>query len=226
MAKQMTPVPDSQPAILGTNLDSIIVLKTYQAVWEEYYSWSTDHARDTLTHLSRPARRFTEQKNVVHSTRLPTPKSPKTQSVDTCVIVDYDQPDSNGPVSTSFRIQEITLEHEPIILPYPPYTFCTPTSTNILVGDDPHYMPFMPFADDPNYNYENDLEQHKYLAWQKQAITSDHEVILLETVKRLLSEHKLTALRIDTTGILPTDTASILGLAKKRYSPTSFRDLD
>ncbi|RPD53881.1 SET domain-containing protein [Lentinus tigrinus ALCF2SS1-6] len=98
--------------------------------------------------------------------------------------------------------------------PYPRYESCPPINNNILLGDDSNYLPFMPFADDPTFDYHDYLADHKGLAWQEGGYRdSDVLAIVLETARRLQREHGMSMETIDKTGILPLTlcTTSVWG---------------
>jgi histone-lysine N-methyltransferase EZH2 len=68
--------------------------------------------------------------------------------------------------------------------PYPSYNACAPISRNITVGDDPDKLPFIPFADDPDYDYDLDIEHHSYFAWPN--LTQDPDSNHLNTLEVLM----------------------------------------
>ncbi|KAF8970309.1 hypothetical protein BDZ97DRAFT_1652502, partial [Flammula alnicola] len=125
--------------------------------------------------------------------------------------------------------------------PYPPYDSCIPISRNIMRGDDPDYLPFIPFSDDPTYDYTYDNDHHKYFAWHKpdrdpdcaryvlplpdfqvltlSLLTILVEVIVFETVRKLVVDRDLSYWEIDNTGLLPMLTDRMLKLTRKRDFP-------
>jgi histone-lysine N-methyltransferase EZH2 len=46
------------------------------------------------------------------------------------------------------------------------YEICTPAARNIKVGDDPDQMSFLPFADDPAFDWEPYNKEYGSFAWQ------------------------------------------------------------
>jgi hypothetical protein len=52
-----------------------------------------------------------------------------------------------------------------------------------MVGDDPEKLPFLPFADDPTYDYELDIGHHGYFAWPN--LTQDPDSNYLHKVTSL-----------------------------------------
>ncbi|KAI0708772.1 hypothetical protein C8T65DRAFT_650065 [Cerioporus squamosus] len=97
--------------------------------------------------------------------------------------------------------------------PYPSYESCAPINANILHGDDPNYLPFIPFADEPTFDFRDYVYDHKGLAWQEGYRDSDVLAIVLETARRLHRSHGISMEAIDRTGILPLTlcTTSVWG---------------
>uniref|UniRef100_A0A8H7XL58 SET domain-containing protein n=1 Tax=Psilocybe cubensis TaxID=181762 RepID=A0A8H7XL58_PSICU len=93
-----------------------------------------------------------------------------------------------------------------------------------MVGDDSHYMEFIPFSDDPTYDYSVDLELYHYTSWQKSYIDPEEQHILLETIKRLVSENGMSYQTIDATNVLPIPCHDIVNLIRKRPTETSKSD--
>ncbi|KAJ7914045.1 hypothetical protein B0H13DRAFT_1712227 [Mycena leptocephala] len=87
----------------------------------------------------------------------------------------------------------------------PAYEYCTPTVRNIFQGDDPHDMPFVPFADDPTFNHARYLEEYRSFSWRTSALDPDLEVLVVETARRLRTEHQMLYQHIDETGVLPLE---------------------
>ncbi|KAF8156618.1 hypothetical protein B0H34DRAFT_847237 [Crassisporium funariophilum] len=102
----------------------------------------------------------------------------------------------------------------------PSYECCTPISRNIMVGDDSHYLPFIPNADDPTYDSTFDIDEHDYFAWQQpDTVEPDFEVVIVETARRLLDDHLLSRHEIDKTEVLPIHVQSIMSCKRKRDFP-------
>ena len=143
------------------------VLSVYKSVWEEYSLWSDQHNASTLELLNAPFR-----------------NAP-------CWNLDGENPDLSFHGSTSGNSQlftstsfdsdgntiEIAVAVTSLTLapfqPYPPYESCTPISRNLMVGDDSDALPFMPFSDDPTYDFNFDIEEYKYFLWQQEEIDPD-----------------------------------------------------
>ena len=137
--------------------------------------------------------------------------------------------------------EEYTLIGESTFLdhpfrPHPPYEVFMPVTRNLMVGDDPNDLPFIPFADDPSYDYSLDIEEHKYFRWQRPHVDSESmsitrftsltnmviaQVIACETVERLIGNHGISPEQIDSTKILPLSCIALRKLHKQRL-PRAF----
>ncbi|PPQ88311.1 hypothetical protein CVT25_012371 [Psilocybe cyanescens] len=195
------------------------VKHVYESVWNEYSTWSQQYNQNALESLSRPYshRRFPPlKKKKTRKSRFANAKASSSASSHRCTIVDFDDEE---------EIEQSTIALQPTVIdtdqftPYPPYDSCTSVSQNLLVGDDSHYMPFVPFSDDPSYNFSDDLELHHYTAWQKHSIDTDEQHITLETVRRLVKECGLLYETIDATRILPMQCHDIIRLLRQRDFP-------
>ncbi|KAF9008270.1 hypothetical protein BDQ17DRAFT_1407044 [Cyathus striatus] len=164
------------------------------------------------------------------STAKPTP--PQTVddygSGDDFLIEEYD-PDRPGesPISTT-TVRAITVE-VPQVAPYPYYETTTPLMSNIMVGDDSHYMPFIPYTDDEDF-MENHFDQYrsrfKYFEWTDiRERDPDMELIVLETAGRLLYTdlglppsiaRPITLEDIDAANVLPL---KLLPVEDKNLAP-------
>lgn len=159
----MSQVSDSQNSneaqiISGTAYKfKVLVSQIYAQSWADYREWSTSNSEKVLSGLS---------------TRRTTPLPPlPAQNVPTALAVSEWEITDHDAQETYFLPAEDVIISE-LVPPYAPYECCTPATRNIMVGDDPDYLPFIPFADDPTYDWTFDLSQHKYVAWDKED-TSD-----------------------------------------------------
>ncbi|THV03667.1 SET domain-containing protein, partial [Dendrothele bispora CBS 962.96] len=86
----------------------------------------------------------------------------------------------------------------------PDYECCAPTAMSVLVEDDSHYMPFVPFADDPSFDFKSHVEQYKYIAWEHRDFSDvDMETVVYDAACALHTEHGLSFEDIDKTGLFP-----------------------
>jgi len=178
----MTPVPDSQGQQSASELDAPhdFVLRTYGSVWAEHASHHVEHCRNSFISLQRPhprRRRPPPRSTLFPDHSLSSGMAASTSSVDPLqfepfAIYEYDTTNETSRP----RIREtkaLVLTVFPPFPPYPSYNACTPISRSIMVGDDSDKLPFIPFADDPTYDYRLDIENHSYFAWPNLTRTQD-----------------------------------------------------
>ncbi|KIM35852.1 hypothetical protein M413DRAFT_449582 [Hebeloma cylindrosporum] len=232
----MTPVPDSQgqqpltPA-LENDAPRDFISETRDSVWAEHAAYHLEHCSDSLLSLQRPHPR--------RRRRPPPPRSPlladhslsDSQSASTSSA----NPPSHPPQFESFTIHEYQTRNEaPLIrvretkalvltadaFPlYPSYNACAPISRNITVGDDPDWLPFIPFADDPTYDYDVDIEHHSYFAWPNLAQDPDIQIVILETIRRLISQFGLSFPQIADMQVFPLSGDEIIKVSRSRDFP-------
>ncbi len=158
--------------------DNEVVLNLFRAAWYEYFSWEPLHCSEKLSSirahhtLDRDARLV-----VLNSLEDDSPanieESDGARDTDTALsFTYYDLSSSHEPEHRPIR-PEVVPAVDTLPAPYPFYESCTPINANILHGDDPNYLPFIPFADDPTFDYRDYMYDHKGLAWQEGYRDSD-----------------------------------------------------
>ncbi|KAI0738354.1 hypothetical protein C8Q80DRAFT_1208481 [Daedaleopsis nitida] len=200
-----------------------IAIAQYASSWNDYYEWEPTYCAEIISSLrvsdtpgrssdamdiDAPAATLDATVDGRHAL-LPTTSSDTQDTV--TVYHNLDSPDDMRV--TELTYEDIDLSNMTPLAPYPPYESCTPVSRNILHGDDPNSMAFLPLADDPDFDKEFYLSTHKSLAWQEPYRDSDALEIVLETARRLHYEHGLSMEEIDETGVLPLTlcTRSVVG---------------
>ncbi|PIL34576.1 transcription factor [Ganoderma sinense ZZ0214-1] len=188
------------------------VKKQFEDVLREYYAWEPTYCSEKLGSLavSIPLVGSATDFDMIHlggSSSSSTQPETETRSVSATRGVSFE---FDRYIAHDNDLLEVELVRAETIdttvslpTPYPSYESCTPTSRNILHGDDPHAMPFLPFADDPSFNPTDYVLDHKRLAWQEGYRDTDLLEIVLETARRLHFGHGMSIQEIDDTGILP-----------------------
>jgi len=148
-----------------------VIQEVYRNTWIDFYEWEQRHATETLHSL---ARTFELPKLPVIRQTSESPQKDERKQADQdeneyFTVIDYDyDADLNGTglhVTTSTLTPQ-TLEVTNVLEPYPAYEVCTPVNRNILVGDDSEYMPFLPYSDDPTFDYLAHIVEYRYFEWQ------------------------------------------------------------
>ncbi|KAJ3512499.1 hypothetical protein NLJ89_g3487 [Agrocybe chaxingu] len=193
-----------------------LVSRVYRVVWEEYHTWALQNSEDAVKNSTRTS--YTRPpplcREVVAESPLQAPEL--SDDLEAFTITDFD---ASGSVKQIFEVYSRPITVDKVLRPYPPYESCTPISRNIMVGDDPDYLPFIPFSDDPSYDYRYDICEHKYFAWHVPNADPDSEVIAYETTRRLVVDHKISYEDIDETELLPFSTEEIRKFHRKRDFP-------
>jgi histone-lysine N-methyltransferase EZH2 len=149
--------------------------KVFKEVQEEFRLWKQDYASRTLQAVACPPAPSTEDAAYDHEkldslpsepTSIPPSPSPTPEYIE---ILDYETGTTERVPMQVFRVADTFSA-------LPAYEYCTPTVRNIFQGDDPHDMPFVPFADDPTFNHARYLEEYRSFSWRTSALDPDCEV--------------------------------------------------
>lgn len=153
------------------DLNPSLVLEVYRSVWEEYSEWSDYYNASTLKSLEAPAPRFSldllidlEETDSTDSTPL---------SYDNDLKFSFSELNSDGSTIDEYVISTNVVTVDQSFRPHPPYESCTPITRNLMVGDDPDTLPFIPFVDDPKYDYRLYAEEHSHFRWQEPFVDPD-----------------------------------------------------
>ncbi|EIW52185.1 SET domain-containing protein [Trametes versicolor FP-101664 SS1] len=220
---------------------NILVTSQFKTVWQEYYESESDLCARTLSTLlvvkpARPRRLSVSTTEVATQEARPISVAETLPSSNDTVLSFYTLADEQWN-SSSVDVETIVQIELPS--PCPAYESCAPLQQNILHGDDPNFMPFLPYADEPTFDSADHALEYKALAWQENYRDPDsesrlhrHEAfrwltnsaaleIVLETARRLHSVHGLSPTQIDDTNVLPLTlrtTDSILWPGSSRLS--------
>ncbi len=158
--------------------DNEVVLNLFRAAWYEYFSWEPLHCSEKISSvrahhtLNRDARIA-----VLNSLEDDVPanieESDGARDTDTALSFTYYDLSSSHEPEHRHIFPEVVPAADTLPAPYPIYESCTPINANILHGDDPNYLPFIPFAEDPTFDYRDYMYDHKGLAWQEGYRDSD-----------------------------------------------------
>ncbi|KAF9442123.1 SET domain-containing protein [Macrolepiota fuliginosa MF-IS2] len=208
---------DFTPEQAHPNIDptTSLVLDTFRSCWESFYGWKQTHDVENLSSLMRDV-------DITDDPASPQPtldienSKPQDPYAPTFSVAEYN---SDGEPAENYTLNSEDFEIEPI-QPHPNYASCTPISRSIIVGDDSNYMPFIPYSDDPEFNYEAQIEHYGYFAWQILP-DPDLEVICVQTVKYLMNDHGLALQQIIDTKVMPPDLigkmTTYLGARRRDY---------
>ena len=137
--------------------------KIYRDLWTEFYSWEQVFCRQTIMGLSK------HQADVRSSPPNGTPiyELPVVSSSSEQDFFTYEDISPDSSLTIKF-----TLSPDPKIVEIQNldacagYTACIPISMNLIMKDDPAFLPFAPHADDPLFDLDDYLSYVGWFTWQ------------------------------------------------------------
>ena len=156
-----------------------LVLQIYRSVWEEYSEWSNKCRTTTLESLAASYPKLDLQTYFEFKETESASEASLAADDDDIHFTVYEF-NIDGLTTDEYLISGKSLSVDQDFRPHPPYESCTPISRNLMVGDDPDYLPFIPFADDPKYDFRLDIEEHHYFRWHQPFLDPDcrHYVLI------------------------------------------------
>lgn len=136
-----------------------LVLAVFRSCWKRFYQWKQIHDTHVLSSLMCDS----------PLTYNPVSAEPAAEVVTVgtdavFMVTEYDS-DSDSDSAQTYTLDAERLDVESI-LPHPAYDSCTPATRGIMVGDDSHYMPFIPYSDDPTFDHEPQMQHYNFFSWQ------------------------------------------------------------
>ncbi|EDR03302.1 uncharacterized protein LACBIDRAFT_307384 [Laccaria bicolor S238N-H82] len=192
--------------------------EVYRGVYTEFFAWEQEECRRTLISLR------TTTPKILRLPRVSTSYHPSQVT-----IVEGSEKfyfDDLVDDSNSFQASCLTIKAAKWS-PCPRYFSCTPISQNTqrdTVQDCT--LPFVPYADDPNFPVFDYLENFSEFAWQEEFKDPDMEEIQSEAVRRLIfGPHKFTLQDVDDLGFFSltrvTNSFGLLWDTTQRPSPNN-----
>ncbi|KAH7922106.1 SET domain-containing protein [Leucogyrophana mollusca] len=188
-------------------------------VWKEYWEWDKQHCRDVLQSFSSVGGSDDHETGLRGIENLfalpPKASSPAKEAA----------PSGGSHLSASttqyFNVNTITAEEFP---PHKPYESCSPLPRTIFKGDDADEMPFIPYADEEDFDFLDHTLCYESFAWQSNRINPDY-IVILEAAHRLYTQHSISYPAIDNTCALPRKLSStpsktgLVSLSRRRDIP-------
>jgi len=141
-----------------------LIKNIYRQVDLEYSSWSEEYCIQAIQNLRQTPRPLPP---LQQSSGVYNPAAHDNENNDNMFTITDFGKDCESTSSSSLPATTIAVGK--VFRPYPPYDSCAPVSRNLMVGDDPDYLPFIPFLDDPAFEYSKYLEEYKYFRWQSES---------------------------------------------------------
>ena len=159
----------------------------FRQTWKDFYNWESSYCRraiDSLRGISNGPRTrkppsddeaFIEDDQLINN--APRRGGILTMSTDDDDFLTVETYSEDGKISkiTHVPVQTISISSLHELKPYSAYEGCTPISRNIFLGDDSDHLPFIPFADDPGFDWAENAEFFTYLAWESRFFDPDRE---------------------------------------------------
>ncbi|KAJ3543173.1 hypothetical protein NM688_g5891 [Phlebia brevispora] len=187
-----------------------IVRNVFLAVWDEYFTWEQTTSADTLSSLGSDFAGNSEGNSEFEILLSQTPlqpappvQPPEELFIDEEEYTVYDIGSSEKRSASRTMVSKIVWLPQSDFLPIDPYEACVPTYRVILHGDDPNDLPFVPYADEPDFDATPYVLEHKRFAWQSGHHGPDVKWICIETARRVHFEHGVHLSDIDASGVLP-----------------------
>ncbi len=161
----------------GTPSENLLVTSELKIVWQEYYELEPEACARALSALSieEPSRPRclapSTTDNAAQETHL-GPAATPDKILDDIDLSLYSLADEQWNLSS---IHVETVLHISLPSTCPAYESCAPLQQSILHGDDPNFMPFLPYADEPTFDGEDHALEYKALAWQESYRDPDSE---------------------------------------------------
>jgi hypothetical protein len=159
-----------------------IVFSVYQTVWDEFHAFEYTSSEQYLRGLAGQKKKthvkhnycfgLNEVGNYTSNTALSLDGRGVPDEDEVFTVYSFSE-SSDLPVFSS-TLQVISCPRlEDFFIPLPTYESTQAIPRNIHHGDDPDALPFIPFADDTNFNYRNYVQDHKSLLWQSNPRSPD-----------------------------------------------------
>jgi histone-lysine N-methyltransferase EZH2 len=132
--------------------------------YEEYRAFDKAYCRAALSSLRRQGA-LSESQPSLESDEDPSRRPCVNRSDGEFVFDDFGDEEEELPVGIA-HVDTRKFEADATFQPHPAYELCSSIARNIKVGDDPDYMPFAPFSDDPSFKFLDYNEEYTWLAWQ------------------------------------------------------------
>ncbi|KAG7095989.1 hypothetical protein E1B28_006672 [Marasmius oreades] len=185
--------------------DTTLIKSTLKDTWSRFHEWNLEDSRKTIESLRAPVAR--RRNHTLLDDNYPANSTTKLNesAEDTVSVFQFDE---EGAIVTVSRttFQTVRVQGLPESLITPAYESGPPISRNIMVGDDPSTLPFLPFADDAGFNWADYAGQHDaQCAWHypRYMIDPGEAFMVVQTVRKLVERHGLTAEEIESAGVLP-----------------------
>jgi hypothetical protein len=167
-----TLMPSDSP--MGRDPDECraLALHVYKEVWDEFNKWKVENCKQQLLLLQKPLPPPTVvEETLLEEFNLRDGSEPGEVEIIYLCESEDDIPLNPGG-STVLMCETVHLKLPLNFAPHPPYEFCTPSVQSIAIrpGSAAEFeldvLPFVPYADDPNFGAKAYLREFKWFGWE------------------------------------------------------------
>lgn len=155
----------------------------FRQVWKDFYDWENAYSQGAITSLSQSSGRFRGSSGIASSigqsgvdltTRSVDPSHAPQESSQT-QLTRWDYTSGSSTVSPTKITADVVSVLE--FRPYLEYESVTPTTRSIFHGDDDSSMAFIPYPEDPAFDFFEHTYEYKTFAWQVKFHDPDSELV-------------------------------------------------
>lgn len=154
VARQMQEIEDR---LLAEQLQSDTIKEAYSKAWEEFYEWEPGHCRSLLQGFRCASGQVDDE------VATPLSGGADTMEVDACP---FKVLDVEAGLTTMLDVDEIDTTQR-AFAPHPKYEACTPTCQIIATDDNPTWLAFISYADEPGFPWQQFIRHYKHWYWQE-----------------------------------------------------------
>ncbi len=134
-----------------------LTLTVFREVWNEFYAWKHSACEAAIQKLAATDEAIRLAKDDYAGLFDSAPARTNEIPSD-FVVYDFCSKSTSNTSTISINASSIT--------PASQYESCAPIPRNVLHGDDPNEMAFVPYADDTNFDEVDYAMEYKNLSWQ------------------------------------------------------------
>lgn len=144
---------------------SALVFSVFRTSWIDFSHWKKHHVSTTLDSLQRQPTFLDSISDSDSDDDYDDDDDDDSKSTDSGPRWEVTLYNSDKEQTANFSLPISTIEVD-ATKPHPKYTSCPPAARNVIVGDDSHWLPFIPYEDDITFDHEAQMEHYDYFQWQ------------------------------------------------------------
>lgn len=140
---------------------------TYRMIWDEYYDWDASDSRRIIEGLAGQYPRTTPCYSLDNCEPPQELSAPPNSGAPEEFVAFCHLEDARPTQATAKVYHAPDVAEDDIFVESPRYEMCSAIQQNILLGDEPDTAPFLPYADDLNFDHEEYLKDFSDLSWER-----------------------------------------------------------